>query len=59
MHARRPVRLPEWSLRAREGRIEFALDGAWLSRHPLTQHLLEEEAATWQRAGVDLRLVAR
>lgn len=59
MHARRPVRLPEWSLRARDGRIEFALDGAWLSRHPLTQHLLEEEAVAWQRAGVDLRLVAR
>lgn len=59
MHARRPVRMPEWSLRAREGRIEFALEAAWLSRHPLTQHLLEEEAAVWQRAGVDLRLVTR
>jgi exopolyphosphatase/guanosine-5'-triphosphate,3'-diphosphate pyrophosphatase len=59
MHARRPVRLPDWSLRARDGGIEFALDAAWMGRHPLTQHLLEEEASTWQRAGVDLRLVAR
>ena len=32
--------------------IELALDGEWLTRHPLTQYLLEEEAAHWARVGM-------
>src|SRR5258706_192953 len=50
--ARPPVELPHWTLKAGRATIEFALDRAWLSRHPLTQHLLEEEAEQWSRVGV-------
>ncbi len=52
VHARRPVDLPHWTLKASRATIEFALDRAWLARHPLTQHLLEEEAEQWSRVGV-------
>ena len=52
VHARRPVELPHWTLKAGRATIEFALDRAWLSRHPLTQHLLAEEAEQWSRVGV-------
>jgi exopolyphosphatase/guanosine-5'-triphosphate,3'-diphosphate pyrophosphatase len=51
-HARREVQLPRWSLRAGESAIELDLDGAWLSRHPLTEYLLQEEAAQWEKVGV-------
>jgi exopolyphosphatase/guanosine-5'-triphosphate,3'-diphosphate pyrophosphatase len=51
-HARREVQLPRWSLRAGESTIELDLDGAWLSRHPLTEYLLQEEAAQWEKVGV-------
>jgi exopolyphosphatase/guanosine-5'-triphosphate,3'-diphosphate pyrophosphatase len=50
-HARRNVVLPRWSLKF--GRtIEFGIDADWLTRHPLTQFLLEEEAGHWARIGV-------
>lgn len=55
-HARRPVELPRWSLRAGRGGFELALDAAWLGRHPLTEHLLEEEAACWERVGRSFEL---
>lgn len=32
--------------------IEFGLEHAWLDQHPLSRHLLEEEAEQWQRVGV-------
>jgi len=51
-HARRPVRLPRWTLRVR-GRIEFGIEGAWIARRPLTRHLLEEEAQQWARVKID------
>ncbi len=53
-HARRPVELPRWTLRAVRGGFEFRLDGDWLARHPLSQFLLEEEAAHWERVGMRL-----
>jgi len=54
-HARGPVDLPPWSLKFGKS-IEFALDGAWISHHPLTQFLLEEEGAHWERVGVSVEL---
>ncbi len=59
LHARRPVNLPAWSLCRNHNGAELTLDRAWLGRHPLTQYLLEEEAALWDRAGLPLKLTAR
>jgi exopolyphosphatase / guanosine-5'-triphosphate,3'-diphosphate pyrophosphatase len=56
-HARRAVTLPKWTLRASRGGFELRLDGDWLARHPLTQFLLDEEAAQWEKVG--LRLTVR
>jgi exopolyphosphatase/guanosine-5'-triphosphate,3'-diphosphate pyrophosphatase len=53
-HARRPIQLPRWALRAARAGYELRLDGDWLSRHPLTQFLLEEEAAQWEKVGLRL-----
>ena len=53
-HARRSIQLPKWMLRAGRASFEFRLDGEWLGRHPLTQFLLDEEAAQWQRVGIRL-----
>ena len=36
--------------------IELALASDWLTRHPLTQYLLEEEATHWERVGVAFAL---
>jgi len=46
--------LPKWTLRASRAGYELRLDGDWLGRHPLTQFLLEEEAAQWDKAGLRL-----
>jgi exopolyphosphatase/guanosine-5'-triphosphate,3'-diphosphate pyrophosphatase len=54
-HARREVPLPHWRLRARRT-FELALDHRWLERHPLTHHLLDEEAQHWARVGITLTL---
>jgi exopolyphosphatase/guanosine-5'-triphosphate,3'-diphosphate pyrophosphatase len=51
-HARRDVQLPAWSLRATRSTIELSLDVEWLSRHPLTEYLLQEEAGQWEKVGV-------
>jgi exopolyphosphatase/guanosine-5'-triphosphate,3'-diphosphate pyrophosphatase len=53
-HARRPIQLPKWTLRASRSGYELRLDGDWLSRHPLTQFLLEEEASQWDKVGLRL-----
>lgn len=53
-HARRPIELPKWTLRASRGGFELRLDGDWLARHPLTQFLLDEECAQWDRVGLHL-----
>lgn len=54
-HARRAVELPEWSLKFGKT-IELGLAGDWLLNHPLTQYLLDEEAAHWERVGLTLSL---
>lgn len=51
-HARREVPLPAWSLRVQRGSVELAMDADWLARHPLTEYLLQEEAAQWEKVGV-------
>lgn len=58
-HARRPVDLPRWSLKFAAATIELELEAGWLAEHPLTQFLLEEEAAHWERAGRRFLLKAR
>ena len=47
-HARRAVELPNWSVKFGKT-IELGLASDWLTRHPLTQYLLEEEATHWER----------
>lgn len=55
-HARGPVELPKWSLKHGKS-IEFALDRSWIAHHPLTQFLLEEEGAHWERVGLGFELL--
>ncbi|MCX8005256.1 MAG: Ppx/GppA family phosphatase [Burkholderiaceae bacterium] len=55
-HARRDVALPRWELRRTRHGVELALAADWLAAHPLTHHLLEEEAEHWERAGLRLAL---
>ena len=57
-HARRDIALPAWSLRSTRDGIELGLDGGWLSHHPLTEHLLQEESAQWEKAGRRFTLTA-
>ncbi len=57
-HARRAVDPPRWTLRSSRSAIELGVDADWLARHPLTQHLLEEEAAQWDKVGVRFALRA-
>ena len=57
-HARRAVATPKWSFRFGDA-IEVTVDSGWLAEHPLTQFLLEEEAADWERAGRDFTLRAK
>ena len=54
-HARRTVELPQWTLKFGKT-IEFGMATEWLTRHPLTQFLLEEEAAHWERVGLSFAL---
>ena len=54
-HARRPVRLPTWSLGADQV-FKLTIDDAWLERRPLTKHLLEEETQHWERVGIRLNV---
>ena len=53
-HARRPIELPKWTLRAARGGFELRMEGGWLTRHPLTQFLLDEESGQWDRVGLRL-----
>jgi hypothetical protein len=49
------VELPDWSVKFGKT-IELGLASDWLTRHPLTQYLLEEEATHWERVGVTFAL---
>lgn len=57
-HARRPFEMPRWTLRAGRAGFDLRLDGDWLARHPLTQFLLDEESAQWERVGQRLTVKA-
>jgi len=50
-HARSDVTCEGWTLRFARS-IEIGLGRAWLDQHPLTRHLIGEEAEQWQRVGV-------
>jgi exopolyphosphatase/guanosine-5'-triphosphate,3'-diphosphate pyrophosphatase len=50
-HARHDVVFERWTLRFARS-IDLGLERDWLEQHPLTRHLLEEEAEQWQRVGV-------
>jgi exopolyphosphatase/guanosine-5'-triphosphate,3'-diphosphate pyrophosphatase len=56
-HARRDVQLPAWRLATGRTSVAFSLDARWLSEHPLTQHLLEEEILNWRKVGLRLALI--
>lgn len=57
-HARRDAPLPAWTLRSTRNAIELGLPSDWLDRHPLTEYLLQEEAAQWDRVGMRFALKA-
>jgi exopolyphosphatase/guanosine-5'-triphosphate,3'-diphosphate pyrophosphatase len=51
-HARRDIALGRWMLALTRGAIELGLEPGWLERHPLTDHLLQEEAQQWDKVGI-------
>jgi exopolyphosphatase/guanosine-5'-triphosphate,3'-diphosphate pyrophosphatase len=55
-HARQPIQMPRWALGGRRGAFDLRLDGDWLSRHPLSQFLLEEEVGQWDKVGLKLTI---
>lgn len=59
-HARRTLRLPEIKLErlphSRKIIFRLAVDPQWLSRHPLTGYLLEQESLIWARVGMEFSL---
>jgi exopolyphosphatase/guanosine-5'-triphosphate,3'-diphosphate pyrophosphatase len=55
-HARHDVDLPRLNFERTRNAIALSIDRNWLAEHPLTQHLLEEEASQWDRAGARLHL---
>jgi len=55
-HARRDVDLPRVELQRTKNAVQLSIDRGWLGAHPLTQYLLEEECAQWERAGSRLVL---
>lgn len=60
-HARRTLRLPELKLErlahTRKAAFRLWVDPQWLSRHPLTGYLLEQESLVWARVGMEFTLV--
>jgi exopolyphosphatase/guanosine-5'-triphosphate,3'-diphosphate pyrophosphatase len=57
-HARRDVQLPKWRVTTGRTSVNFGVDSVWLSEHPLTQHLLEEEVLNWRKVGLRLSIDA-
>ena len=59
-HARRTLRLPEIKLErvahTRKTAFRLRVDPQWLSRHPLTGYLLEQESLVWARVGMEFTL---
>ena len=56
-HARHAVELPAWTLKPGRA-IEFGLERSWIDAHPLTRHLLDEEAQHWERVGTKFSVKA-
>ncbi len=50
-HARRAVRLPIISVERSGESLCLRLDKNWLEEHPLTDYLLKDEAADWDKIG--------
>lgn len=59
-HARRTLRLPEIRLEqdthAKKPSFRLWVEPQWLSRHPLTGYLLEQESLVWSRVGMEFKL---
>ena len=53
-HARRAIDTPRIVLAAGRN-VQFGISARWLSRHPLTSHLLSMERAEWTALGVPWR----
>ncbi len=57
-HARGAVDASKVTLHRRDGEATLEVPPAWAETHPRTLHLLQEEAAAWERSG-PLKLVVR
>lgn len=59
-HARRTLKLPEFQLErlphSRKPSFRLSVDPQWLTRHPLTGYLLEQESIVWARVGITVEL---
>lgn len=53
-HARRAIAPPRLSLSVRS-KIRFDVPARWLARHPLTGHLVQQEAGEWRALGYPFR----
>lgn len=49
--------LPSMSLRGGPTRFQLGISPDWLEQHPLTVFSLQQEAAEWAKAGIDLQLL--
>lgn len=50
--------LPVMGFSGVAGGYRLSLPAAWLSEHPLTEYSLAQEAAEWEKQGIDLQLSA-
>jgi exopolyphosphatase/guanosine-5'-triphosphate,3'-diphosphate pyrophosphatase len=57
-HARRDLELPPIEPRLETG-LRIDVEASWLDAHPLTAHLLAEEAQAWADAGFGAKVIAR
>lgn len=51
MHARTAPSLPVLAFEHTDDELRLRMDPVWLNKHPLTDHLLQEESACWNRIG--------
>ncbi len=55
---RSDAKLPSIALVGDGRQFELSLPKAWLSRHPLTQHSLDQDRLEWRKVGVELGIRA-
>jgi hypothetical protein len=55
---RSDAKLPAITLVGDGRQFELSLPKAWLSRHPLTQHSLDQDRLEWRKVGVELGIRA-